>query len=242
MGSHPNRLLQHRGCETAPKLRYRVCGETAISVEFGDAINLEVNRKVHQLHRRIVRDDTPGVLAAIPTYRSLLIQYDPWECSLEELLLRVERLLTAQKKEKQESAVLEVPVCYEAEFGPDLEDLAVSHGMSVEEVIALHSASEYQVYMIGFTPGFPYLGGLNPRLFTPRRQIPRVRVPAGSVAIADQQAGIYPIDSPGGWHLIGRTPLQLFDPQRSPPFLIEAGASIRFKRIGRDEFISHRNN
>jgi inhibitor of KinA len=221
--------------------KYRLCGETAVSVELGDSIDPVVNFRVHELYRNIRSKNITGVLSVIPTYRSVLIQYDPWQCSYEQLLMQVERLLNTTDTIKAPKEVIEIPVCYDLELAPDLKDVASMHEMSVEEIVSIHSTPNYYVYMIGFTPGFPYLGGLDPRLFTPRKATPRIRVPAGSVGIADQQTGIYPIESPGGWQLIGRTPLKLFDPDRTPPFLVKAGVLMRFKPITRDEYENHRN-
>jgi inhibitor of KinA len=134
--------------------------------------------------------------------------------------------------------VIEIPVCYGGEYGPDLTELAAQHQLGIEEVITLHSREVYDVTMIGFTPGFAYLSGLDERLFTPRKKQPRKSVPAGSVGIADQQTGIYSIESPGGWQLIGRTPVKLFDPERTDPFLLKPGNRLRFRPITRDEFES----
>jgi KipI family sensor histidine kinase inhibitor len=171
-----------------------------------------------------------------PTYRALFIEYDARLISCERLMLLVEEALEAPIPSAEDRETVEVPVCYGREYGPDLEEVAALHSLSSQEAIALHSASFYHVYMIGFTPGFPYLGGLDPRLATPRRKTPRDRIPAGSVGIADRQSGIYPIESPGGWQIIGRTPLRLFDLNRSPVFLIRAGQTLRFRPITRDEF------
>jgi len=131
---------------------------------------------------------------------------------------------------------MEIPVCYEPEFGFDLEHVATHASLDGKEVVHLHSAAEYRVHCVGFTPGFPFLGGLNPKLATPRKDIPRKEIPAGSVGIGGKQTGIYPIKSPGGWNIIGRTPLRLFDPQKDPPALLRAGARVRFRAITREEF------
>lgn len=146
---------------------------------------------------------------------------------------------SGDSSEPRTSSIKEVPVCYGGEFGPDLEEVAAHHVLDIEEVIQLHCIPLYQVYMIGFTPGFAYLGGLDERLHTPRKNEPRKKVLAGSIGIADQQTGIYPIDSPGGWQLIGRTPLRVFDPDRETPFLIQAGDFVRFRPITEMEFEKH---
>jgi inhibitor of KinA len=217
--------------------RILVCADTGISVEFGDGIDRDLNQKVQQLFRCLTETGHPGLLSINPTYRSLFIQYDPWRCSFEKLLLLVDKCL-----KKSEDANLAgsdevvIPVCYGQDFGPDLNYVAEFHGLTPQEIIRLHAAPLYDVYMIGFTPGFPYLGGLDERLVTPRLKDPRRRVPVGSVAIADRQTGIYPIESPGGWQLIGKTPLKLFDLRQAEPFFLKPGDRVRFKPITRDEF------
>ncbi len=217
-----------------------LCGDTGLTVEFGDTIDPEINARVRDLCASLQVLHLAGILDLNPTYRSLFIQYDPWICSFERLFQIVESCLESGGAAEEKAArVKEVPVCYGREFGPDLDELASFHGMRAEEVIRLHSAPLYQVYMIGFLPGFAYLGGLDKMLHTPRKKDPRQKVAAGSVGIADQQTGIYPIESPGGWQLIGRTPLRLFDPVRNPPFLLQAGDFIQFKPITREEFEKH---
>ncbi len=219
------------------RVRFNHCGEAAVSVELGETIDLETNRRVHQLFHRLQENPIEGVLSVVPTYRSLFVHYDPWECSFEKLALHLEDHLKKLKNESpRQESVVEIPVCYGGEFGPDLNFVASHCSLSPKEVILLHSSPVYHVYMIGFTPGFPYLGGLDSRLFTPRRKTPRIRIAPGSVGIADQQTGIYPLESPGGWQIIGRSPLELFDPDRNPPALVQAGMSIRFRPINKDEY------
>lgn len=220
-----------------PFPRILPCGETALTIEFGDDIDSSIHRWVHALSRRLRNLGHPGILEINPTYRSLLVQYDPWELSLEALLLHIERALEAvPEPEGPRGDVLEIPVCYDEELGPDLEEVAARHGLTPESVAAIHAAPIYDVVMVGFTPGFPYLSGLDPRLVTPRKDIPRKRVPAGSVGIADRQTGIYSVDSPGGWQIIGRTPLRIFDLARSDPFLVKPGDRLRFRPITREAF------
>jgi len=219
------------------RARFRIAGDRGLLVEYGDAIDPAINRKVRAMAIALGQQTPQGVVEIIPTYRSLLILYDPFLTDppqLEEALLRLEERLS--EIEIPLPKTVEIPVCYGGEFGPDLEFVAQSHGLSPEEVIRLHSEPVYQVYMIGFTPGFPFLGGLPKILHTPRRETPRTRVPAGSVGIANDQTGIYPIESPGGWQLIGRTPLKIFDPKRSNPFLLKAGDLLKFKPISPDEY------
>ncbi|MEN6441472.1 MAG: 5-oxoprolinase subunit PxpB [Syntrophobacter sp.] len=220
--------------------RILLCGDTGISVEFGDSIDPEINERVRSLFTYLRAKAYPGILDLNPTYRSLFIHYDPFVCSFERLAQLVsEGHEPGNIPAVETPAVKEIPVCYGGDFGPDLEEVAAFHGIGVEEVIRLHLIPLYRVYMIGFTPGFAYLGGLDKRLHTPRKREPRKKVSAGSIGIADQQTGIYSIDSPGGWQLIGRTPLRLFDPSREVPFLIEAGDMVRFRPITGEEFEKH---
>jgi inhibitor of KinA len=217
--------------------RFLPCGDTGLSVEFADGIDRQVNDRVQHLFRYFRAKRFPGVLDLNPTYRSLFIQYHPWQCSFENLVLLVEDgLKVPDSGTVRQAAPVRIPVCYGGVYGPDLDDVAAFHGMSVDDVVHLHAAPEYYVYMIGFTPGFPYLGGLDERLFTPRKKEPRKWVSAGSVGIADRQTGIYSIDSPGGWQLIGKTPLRLFDLNQSEPFLLNPGDLLQFVPITQDEF------
>jgi KipI family sensor histidine kinase inhibitor len=215
------------------------CGETALSIEFGNAIDPWTHRRVHALARALRTANLRGILELSPTYRSLLVQYDPWELSHEMLLLQIEESLASAVDEGgPEPDIIEIPVCYGADLGPDLEEVASMHGMTPSEIAVLHAAPVYDVVMVGFTPGFPYLSGLDPRLATPRKEKPRLIVPAGSVGLADGQTGIYSIDSPGGWRIIGRTPLGIFDLHRTDPFLLKPGDRLRFTPITRERFDS----
>ncbi len=215
----------------------RLVGDLGLLVEYGDAIEPVINRKVRAMAMAVKEDPPAGVVEVIPTYRSLLILYDPMatdpsgiERALSSLDERLERIRIPPPR------TVEIPVCYGGELGPDIGFVADTHSLSVEDVIRIHSEPHYQIYMIGFTPGFPFLGGLPERLFTPRLETPRTLVPAGSVGIANNQTGMYPIDSPGGWRIIGRTPLRLFDPSRDDPFLYQAGDLIQFQPIQREEY------
>jgi inhibitor of KinA len=217
--------------------RFRLAGDTGLLVEYGDTISPDVNRKVRAVTVVLDAERPPGVVEVVPTYRSVLILYDPSVTDLQTLRAMIESL----EQRLDESTIrppktVSIPVCYGAEFGPDIAYVAQAHAISVADVIRIHSGTVYQIYMIGFTPGFPYLGGLPDLLHTPRLETPRDRVPAGSVGIANNQTGIYPIESPGGWRIIGRTPLKLFDPNRKNPFQYEAGDLIKFEPISQDEF------
>ncbi|MBA4392621.1 MAG: allophanate hydrolase [Desulfobacca sp.] len=216
------------------------CGDSALSVEFGTVIDPFINRKVQTLFKMLKANPPAGLIDLIPTYRSLLVQYDPLRLSFEVLQQIVFSLIDLPEgKVETEGRMVEIPVCYGNDFGPDLEEIAAFHQLTQEEIIAIHSGVLYQVYVIGFTPGFPFLGGLDQRLSTPRKKIPREIVPAGTVGIADQQTGVYPIESPGGWQLIGRTPVKLFDLSRPEPFYLKPGDRVLFKSIGKEAFESY---
>jgi len=218
---------------------FRTAGDCGLLVEYGDAIDPEINWKVRAIAIAMAKDMPTGILEYIPTYRSIIVMYDPASTTASKLkqdLLMLENRLSGIEIPPPETT--EIPVCYGGDLGPDIDFVAKTHNMTVDDVIRIHSEPYYQIYMIGFTPGFPFLGGLPESLHTPRLETPRSLVPAGSVGIANQQTGIYPIDSPGGWQLIGRTPVKLFDPKRENPFLLKAGDRLTFKSISRSEFDS----
>ena len=217
--------------------KYRVAGDRGLLVEYGDAIDLDVNRKVRCMAMVLDTHRLKGIMEVIPTYRSLLLFYDPSQTTPQRLIKQLEALETTLTNiEIPAPRKIEIPVCYGGKYGPDIEYVAEAHGLSVTEVIRLHAKPEYPIYMIGFTPGFPFLGGLSKRLYTPRLQTPRTTVPEGSVGIANNQTGIYPVASPGGWQLIGRTPLKLFAPHRSDPFIYQTGDHLKFTPISEQEF------
>jgi inhibitor of KinA len=206
-------------------------------VEIGDEIHPEINRKIRGLVLALEARQIRGVRGYIPTYRSLFVQYDPVEILFHELIEQIKQVESQLEAAAiPEPKIVEIPVVYGGEFGPDLEFVATHNNLSREEVIALHVGRDYLVYMLGFTPGFCYLGGMSEQLETPRLAEPRTCIPAGSVGIAGKQTGIYPIDSPGGWQLIGKTPLCLFDPDRDPVTLIKAGDYVRFIQIDEQEY------
>ncbi len=206
-------------------------------VVFGNGINLEINQRVHLLAEWVKKANLPGVIEVIPAYASVLIGFDPFQIEYDAL----HRLIMEYEEGQMEpllyrsEKLIEIPTIYGGEHGPDLEFVAQYNHLSPDDVIRLHSEAEYRVFMMGFSPGFPYLGGMNPAIAVPRLSSPRTRVPAGSVGIAGEQTGIYPIDSAGGWRLIGWTPLRLFDPCAEPPFLLEPGDRLRFIPILRDQ-------
>ena len=217
--------------------RFLLAGDRGLLVEFGAAIDPEINQRVRQIFLSIEKTPIEGVTEVIPTYRSILIFYDPFTTNseiIEKKILEREGKLADWEIPKPET--IEIPVAYGEDFGPDIEFVAQHNNLTPEEVIEIHTSVTYLIYMLGFTPGFPFLGGLSERLFTPRLENPRQLVPAGSVGIANNQTGVYPIDSPGGWRLIGRTPAKLYEPKRSPPILLKAGNYIRFRGISKKEF------
>ncbi len=218
---------------------FRPAGDQAVLVEFGDEISPETNSRVHRLAHAI-EGDVPGVVDLVPAYDSLLIQYDASALPLPELQKRIVELdSTPGEAASEMGRVVELPVLYGGVYGPDLERVSECSGLAANEVVRLHSGTDYLVYMLGFTPGFPYLGGLNDALATPRLATPRLEIPAGSVGIAESQTGVYPLSSPGGWNLIGRTPLSLFDPTRQPPSMLSPGDRVRFVPLdGPDEYES----
>lgn len=209
--------------------KFLAAGDAALVAELGDEISPEINRRVRSLSLALEQGGIPGVFDFLPTYRSVLVFYDPLELSAAALQDGLTRLLQSPG-ESAESApqVAHIPVLYGGDMGPDIGFVAQHAGVSEQEVISIHSGANYLVYMMGFIPGFAYLGGLDERLTTPRLQSPRAEIPAGAVGIAEAQTGVYPVASPGGWQLIGRTPLKLFDPGREPPALLAAGDYARF--------------
>jgi inhibitor of KinA len=215
---------------------FRIMGDRALLVEVGDEINPLVNRKVRELFLKLDGEVVKGVKDLVPCYRSVMVVYDPLEISLSSLREKVIRLSREAKESPlPEPKILEVPVVYGGRFGPDLQWVASFHGIPVEEVVRYHTQPFYHVYMIGFTPGFPYLGEVPKAIETPRRETPRTLVPRGSVAIAQKQTGIYTVQSPGGWHILGWTPLKLFDAGNRPPTPLELGDLVKFFSVPEEE-------
>lgn len=220
------------------EIRILTEGDSSLLIEFGKEISPEVNAKITGTVQLLKEQHIEGVLDIIPAFCSLLLNYDPRVISYDELKDRMERLVKLDiKTGKQTKKIYEIPVCYGGEYGPDLENIAEHAGLSVEEVIQIHSSKDYLIYMLGFLPGFCYLGGLDERIHTPRLANPRVKINAGSVGIGGSQTGIYPLESPGGWQLMGLTPVKTYDPEREIPILVQAGDYIRFVPIDEQEFI-----
>ena len=215
----------------------KITGDTSVAVVFGNEISIDINTRIRAFDEALAEEQIDGVYETVPTYCSLTIHYAPEKIRYDELKERLEALLAvAHKAQKLNTIVMEIPVVYGGEYGPDLETVAAHNGMSPEDVIRIHSGAEYLIYMLGFTPGFSYMGGMDESIATPRLKTPRVLIPAGSVGIAGKQTGIYPIDSPGGWQLIGRTPVKLYDAHRDTPILLDAGLHVKFIPIDEAEY------
>jgi len=208
-----------------------------MSVELGEEISAEVNTRVRALEYLVDQKGLPGVVETVPSYRSLLVYYDPsvvgYDALCAQLAALAEQATTTAMPPARE---VEVPCCYEGELGTDLEAAAARLGLSVDDLVRLHAGAEYLVYFIGFTPGLPYMTGAPARLTIPRLDTPRVKVPAGSVAIGGTQCCIYSVESPGGFWLLGRTPVRLYDPDAAEPILLRPGDRVRFHQIDRREF------
>ena len=212
-------------------------GDSGLTVEFGATIDPTLNDRVLALARAIEKLSIDGVIEIVPTYRSLTVYFDLARTDVPSLAQRLgESVQNLPAKPSRAGPTIQIPVLYGNKFGPDLPDVAARADLSPEEVVALHTSVEYRVYMLGFSPGFPYLGMVPEKIATPRLPEPRIQVPAGSVGIAGSQTGIYPQESPGGWRLIGRTPLRLYDPARTKSFLLHVGARVRFVSISQKEY------
>ena len=212
-------------------------GDSSLLIEFGKEISPDINRKITATVQLMKDQNIEGVVDVIPAFCSLLINYDPRVISYDEIRERMLALVKMDAKAgEQKKRVFEIPVCYGGEYGPDLANVAAHAGLTPQEVVNIHTAHDYLIDMLGFLPGFAYLGGLDERLHTPRLATPRTRIEPGSVGIGGAQTGIYPLASPGGWQIIGRTPLRPYDPDRTEPILYAAGEYLRFVPITADEY------
>ncbi len=219
------------------KTLYFLMGDRGLLLEFGDEISREINEKVRRMALAIQAEAIEGIIETVPTYRSLLIIYNPTALPIEDFKKRLELIEEGlQQTPLPEPKLTHIPVVYGGIYGPDLEGVAKYLQSSPEEVIRLHCSQPYLIYMIGFMPGFPYMGELPQALVIPRLKTPRLIVPKGSVAIAQRQTGIYSMESPGGWQILGRTPVELFDPEKHPPALLQMGDFVQFYPVTEKEF------
>ena len=208
-------------------------GDRAIDVIFPNEISQEVSANVLAMCAAVDAASHPGIVDCIPAYHTLLVEYDPAQLTYGQAAMWL-RSLSFTAHSGTPGRTVTLPVCYGGAFGPELDAVAVHAGLSAAEVVRLHTDAAYRVYMLGFRPGFPFLGGMNPRIATPRRKTPRVRVEGGSVGIAGPQTGLYPEPSPGGWNIIGRTPVCLYDHQTLA--LLQPGDTLRFAAVSRDDY------
>lgn len=233
-------------------IKMRPLGDSAIVVQIGEGISSDIHHVIIHLMNEIERDPFHGFIEAVPSYNSVTVYYNPVTIYFENQQSQVnsafqkvsafmeEYIKRVNPEEEREQRVIEIPVIYGGEYGPDLEVVATYNSLTPEEVIDIHLNHEYMVYMIGFSPGFPFLGGMDERIATPRKVSPRQAIPQGSVGIAGKQTGIYSLETPGGWQIIGRSPASLFLPNSSPPTLLQAGDKIRFKQIEEEEFSTYK--
>ena len=215
-------------------MKIQTYGDSALIIKFEDEISLEISRKVISLYQNL--EKTQQFQFIIPAYNSITVGLDKRKTSFKEATSLIEETATQALPDSQVTKHLMIPVCYEQEYAVDLPEVEKCTGLSADEIIELHCSQSYHVYMLGFIAGFPYLGALPKALETPRRAEPRLKVPAGAVGLAGRQTGIYPTQAPGGWQLIGQTPVSLFDPKSDTPSTLMPGDRVRFRAISQDEF------
>jgi KipI family sensor histidine kinase inhibitor len=221
---------------TPAPARFLAAGDTALVVEFGETVDRAVSERVLALADAIEARAVPGIVELVPTFRSLMVHYDPMRLAAADLEAEIVPLLGSLGAVRHRARHFTLPVAYGGDLGPDLAEVAERTGLPPGEVVRLHTSVVYHVYALGFLPGYPYMGDGPEALSLPRRETPRVRVPRGSVCIAFRQAGVYSLESPGGWHLLGRTPVRLFDPRRPNAVLLAPGDKVRFEPVSRETF------
>lgn len=225
---------------SSPEPRFLHAGDTALVVEFGDRVDQGLSGLVLALAHRLEAAAVPGVVETVPTFRSLMVHYDPLRLPQAELTRRLAPLLVDLEAGDSAGRRWRIPTCYHESLGLDLADVAQRIGLPVDQVVERHSATTFHVYMMGFLPGLPYLGGLPPEFNLPRRENPRIKVPSGAVAVAMAMTVIYPLESPGGWHILARTPTPLWDMRCDPPTLLAAGDKVIFEPVSLSEYDSLR--
>ena len=221
--------------EGLPCIKY--CGDSAVTIEFENQITLEVNHKVIALQMQLAKEEIPGLIETVPTYRSLMVHYDPCICSYEALCQNIQKAvksldcgITAKKN------IISIPVLYGGDFGPDLDAVAAFEQTTPDEVIRRHTAHECYVYMLGFSPGNAYIGSEKRTFSVPRKPTPRLKIPKGAITIWESQTTIFPMEQPGGWNVIGNTPLNMFHPDADHPFYLKSGDWVHFRSIGKTEY------
>lgn len=217
--------------------KFKFAGDSSIVIEFENTISKKVNWNVINMFKAVQKSQIKGIEEMIPSYRSILVNYNPQYIHGASLINKLKTIEANMiQKENTCRVVFEIPVIYGGDYGPDLDFVARHNNLTVDEVIKIHAKPYYYIFALGFTPGFPYLGGMSETIATPRLAQPRIRIPEGSVGIAGSQTGIYSVESPGGWRIIGQTPLKLFNPYDKPHFMLEAGSYVKFIPIDKNKF------
>ncbi|TQR07780.1 5-oxoprolinase subunit PxpB [Psychrobacillus soli] len=232
------------------KANMKPLGDSALIVQLGEGIDPKIHEMVKNLSELLTKHPFDGFIEYVPAYNNMTVYYNPYivhisqkdeRTAFEKVCVHMNRLINQiHINTNEKGRLVSIPVCYGGEFGPDLESVAKYHQITPEEVVRIHTESECLVYMLGFAPGFPFMGGMNPLIATPRKETPRLSIKPGSVGIAGKQTGIYSLETPGGWQIIGRTPLSLFLPDQSPPTLLKAGDRIQFTPISSSDYIKYK--